>query len=99
MPGYRIVDVVDETEIPDWERRPPKWHELVDAVMALQPGQALTVQFDDAAVAERARNAVRDTANLKAKTVIVRTRLQKTKKGANLYLARVHSDAGSREPE
>lgn len=89
--SYRIGRVIDESDIPDWERRPPKWHELVDAVLALEPGQALTVEFDNAQEARRARDAVRDTANLRARQIVVRTRLTKHKKdaGANLYLARV----------
>ena len=87
---YHIGKVINSNDVPDWERRPPKWSELVDAVMALEPGTALTVEFDDEQVAERARNAVRDAVNLRAKQVILRTRLKTTPKGATLYLARVH---------
>jgi hypothetical protein len=90
--AYKILKVVDAEEVPDWERRPPKWDDLVDAVMDLEPNQSLEVSFDDSDVAERARNAVRDTANLRAKVVVVRTRVVKHDDGsAILYLTRVHS--------
>jgi hypothetical protein len=89
--NYRIGKIVGANEVPDWERKPPKWTELVDAVMSLEPNQALTVEFDDEKTAERARNAVRDMANLKAKAIIVRTRLQTEENGTvTLYLTRVH---------
>lgn len=72
---YEIEDVVDESDVPGWERREPKWNELVETVLQLEPGRTLKISFDDPAVAERARNAVRDTANLRAGGVVVRTRL------------------------
>jgi Glu-tRNA(Gln) amidotransferase subunit E-like FAD-binding protein len=87
---YSVKGVVDADEVPDWERTQPKWTDLVDQVMALEPGQALQVEFTDQKAAERARNAVRDTANARARAVVVRTRLRKTKDGAMLYLTRVN---------
>jgi hypothetical protein len=89
--SYKILKVVDADEVPDWERRPPKWSELVEAVLGLKPNQSLEVEFDDAKVAERARNAVRDAANLEARAVVVRTRVVKKEGGgAILYLTRVN---------
>jgi hypothetical protein len=90
--AYRILSPIDSDEVPDWERRPPKWSDLVDAVMGLEPGQSIPVEFDDESAAERARNAVRDAANLQARAVVVRTRLQKHDKdgGATLFLTKVH---------
>jgi len=91
MSSYKIGDIIDSNEVPDWERRPAKWSELVDAVFDLKPGQTITVHFDNAKEAERARNAVRDQANLIAETVVCRTRLIKREGDkADLYLTRVH---------
>lgn len=92
MTDYKILGIVEAQEIPRWERRPPKWSDLIDQVIALEPGKTIKLEFQDLKVAERARNAVRDGANLKARTVVVRTRLVKTEAGtAILYLSRVHS--------
>lgn len=90
--GYKIVKVVGSDKIPDWQRREPKWRDLEDAVMKLKPGESLEVYFDDAKVAERARNAVRDNANLHAKSIVVRTRIltSGSKEGATVWLTRVH---------
>lgn len=89
--SYRITGVVDDNSVPDWERTPPKWAELVQAVFDLEPGKSLTVKFDDRHSAERARNAVRDKTNLKAQAVICRTRLVEHDDGsATLYLVRLH---------
>lgn len=87
---YKILKVIDANEVPDWERRPAKWQDLVDKVFELEPGQTLTVLFDDVKTATRARNAVRDTANLKARAIIVRTRVTEQENDkAMLYLTRV----------
>ena len=91
MSSYKIGDTISSDQVPDWERRPAKWSELVDAVFDLEPGQTITIHFDNAKEAERARNAVRDQANLIAKSVICRTRLIKRDEDkADLYLTRVH---------
>lgn len=89
--SYKIRKVVDAEQVPDWERRPPKWNELIDAVLALEPEQSLEVEFEDASEAENARNAVRDRVNLIAKASICRTRLVEhdDSDGATLYLTRV----------
>lgn len=87
--AYKIIKTVDFTEIPDWERRPPKWDELVNAAIALEPGKTLVVEFPDVKVAARARNAVRDQTNLRAHKVIVRTRLVENDDGSGtVYIAR-----------
>jgi TusA-related sulfurtransferase len=91
MPGYKVLGIVDYTEVPNWERRPPKWDELVQEVLQLKPGQTLEIFFDDPKEAERARNAVRDQANLEAEAVVVRTRLIKKDDGkALVYLTRLN---------
>ena len=90
MAQYKMLKVVDADQVPDWERRPPKWSELVDAVLELKAGQSLPVEFKSITEAERARNAVRDMANLKANAAVVRTRLVRQGDHATLYLIRVH---------
>ena len=97
--SYQIGKKIPADEVPNWERQPPKWSELVDAVFALEPGEAITVHFDDQKEAERARNAVRDQVNYLADDVICRTRLVKDKdgKGAKLYLARMHGTKDEKE--
>jgi len=93
---YQILRVVEATEVPDWERKAPKWEEIAEAVMDLQPNQSLEIQFDDDKEANRARNAVRDSVNLKANAIVVRTRVVRAddaKKGTKVYFIRL------REPE
>ena len=58
---YRIGGIVSPSEVPNWARREPKWKELIAMVLDLEPGQTLTVMFDDQDTANRARNTVRDT--------------------------------------
>lgn len=89
---YKIVDVVDAEEIPGWERKPPKWQELVDEVEKLKPNQALKVRFGGRGEANRARNAVRDRVNLNARAIVVRTRVSVDPKTGEytLYLAKTH---------
>lgn len=92
MTSYKIKHVVPADEVPGWERRPPKWDELVEAVLALEPNNSLEVYFDDVAEATRARNAVRDAANLRARAIVVATRLVKEGDDhATLFLTRVHA--------
>jgi hypothetical protein len=91
--AYKILPQIEADEVPDWKRREPKWSELVDAVLALTPGKTLPVLFDDIKVAKMARNAVRDMANMRAKRIVVRTRLEKQDNGtAKLFLTRLHED-------
>ncbi len=103
MPDYKIQKVTTVDQVPDWERRPPKWAELVDAVLALEPNQTLEVFFDDPKVAERARNAVRDMANLKANAPIVRTRILyhqgETGEGALIYLMKTNPPTPQNDKE
>jgi len=87
---YRKLRVVEATEVPGWERRPPKWQEIAQEVMNLEVGKTAVYAFDDINEAERARNAVRDAVNLEARSVVVRTRVVETKNdGATLYLTKV----------
>lgn len=88
-PNYKVLGIVTAADIPDWERRPPKWADLAHQVMELQPGQTLTLFFENQNEAERARNAVRDTANLEAGAIVVRTRVVDKDEGAVVYLTRV----------
>lgn len=89
MASYKIGNIISSDDVPDWERRPAKWSELVEAVFKLSPGQTITIHFDDATEAERARNAVRDQANLVAQEVVCRTRLVvRGDDKADLYLTR-----------
>jgi len=86
---YKIVGE-GEDAVPGWDRRPPKWQELVDAVLALKPGRHIIIDFDSHTEARRASNAVRDQANLQERAVVVRTRVVKKEDGsATLYLIRV----------
>lgn len=88
-PNYKVLGIVSAADIPDWERRPTKWADLANQVMDLQPGQTLTLFFENQDEAERARNAVRDTANLSAGAIVVRTRLVEKEEGSVVYLTRV----------
>lgn len=88
---YTIKRVIEADMVPDWNRTQPKWSELVEKVLSLKPNQSLEVEFDDPAQAARARDAVRDTANLQARAVIVRTRLVEKENGeATLFLIKVN---------
>jgi TusA-related sulfurtransferase len=89
--AYKKLDIIDVTDVPNWERRKPKWADLADDVEKLEPGQTLVVEFDDEKAAKRAQNAVRDTVNLKARAVILRTRVVVEEDGKSiLYLMRTH---------
>jgi hypothetical protein len=72
---FKIKGVVDAETVPSWTRRESKWEDLVEAVLNLAPGKSLEVEFPDKRTAERARNAVRDTANLRLGKPLVRTRI------------------------
>lgn len=88
---YKTLPIVDTDEVPDWHRREPKWTDLAEKVQKLEPGKSLPVLFDNEKEAKRAANAVRDRVNLRAKAVIVRTRLVKQPDGTiKLYLIRTH---------
>lgn len=76
MGNYQELGVIQAGQVPDWDRRPPKYSDIVKVVQALAPGQAKPYVFPDVAAAERARNAVRDMVNRQAKKAIVRTRLE-----------------------
>jgi len=89
-PNYTITGVVSTGEIPNWARRKPKWKELVQAVLDLEPGTSLTVVFENKKTAVRACNAVRDDANRRLKAAAVRTRVVTEADGkAMAYLARL----------
>jgi hypothetical protein len=90
MTEYKILGIVEAHEIPDWERRPAKWADLIDQVLALEPGKTIMLSFGSKKAAERARTAVRDGANLKAQSVVVRTRLvMQDDTSAIVYLSRM----------
>jgi len=98
--SYRVLGVTTTDEIPGWDRKPPKWTELVEAVLALEPGQTMVVEFDDEETARRAQSAVRDTVHMKTREVTVRTRLARPdskRKNWTLYLARVHPSTYSKK--
>ncbi len=79
--SYKKMGIVDATDVPDWERRTPKWSKMAEEVRELSPGKSIAYFFDSAAEARQARNAVRDNVNLelrrKGKGPEVRTRLKK----------------------
>jgi hypothetical protein len=88
---YKIGKTIDASDVPDWVRTTPKWSELVDLALSLEPGQSTEIEFDNEKEAERARNAVRDQANLKARSIVVRTRVVGNEDGSStLYIIRVH---------
>lgn len=91
MAAYKILSIVSEEAVPDWQRKAPKWQDLINVVLDLKPGQTLPIEFDDWDEAERGRNAVRDGANLAAKAIILRTRLVQDKGTGKtiLYLMRI----------
>jgi hypothetical protein len=96
--AYKKLNIVEIDDVPNWERRKPKWLELVEDVKKLTPGQTLPVAFDDEKAAKRAQNAVRDAANLEARAVIVRTRVVVQDNGtAILYLMRVRPAKSTKE--
>ena len=93
--GYKIEGLVDSDEIPDWARRPAKWADLIEAVMELEPGgRSLQVEFEDEGVANKARNTVRDTLNLRLKKAAIRTRLVKDPNSdkATVFFTKLHDD-------
>ena len=86
---YRKLDIIDASDVPEWQRREPKWDELVQDVLSLEPGQSLPVLFDSNKAAQRARNAVRDRANAILRKPVIRTRLIKREDGkVELFLIR-----------
>lgn len=72
---YQKLNIISATDITDWQRREPKWEELVQDVLNLEPGEALPVVFENRKEANRARNAVRDRANRILNEPVIRTRL------------------------
>jgi hypothetical protein len=93
--SYKVLGIVDPSEIPDWERTPPKWKGLIDQVIALEPGTTLKLLFENREEALRARAAVRDGASLSTREVTVRTRVINQDDGtAILYLIRVRPSDG-----
>jgi hypothetical protein len=90
--GYKIGPIIDSSEVPNWARRQPKWHDLIEKINSLSPGQSLMVTFEDAKVAKCARNTVRDTINLRLERAAVRTRMVKDAETGEtkLYFTRLH---------
>lgn len=82
---YKVLPVVDATDVGNWQRRKPKWKDLVDQVLQLKPGKSLPVEFETEEEANRARNAVRDWANriLDKENIdgLIRTRLDVVEEG------------------
>lgn len=91
--SYKIGQLIDPSEVPNWKRRTPKWQELLDHVMSLTPGQTLTIHFKSKNEAEMARNYVRDNANRIIGSAAVRTRVvhDADKVEITLYFTRLHS--------
>lgn len=92
--AYRILNLIEATQVPDWNRRPRKWGELIDLAIKLAPGKTVPILFDgnddNLSTANMARNAVRDTVNLKLKGIATRTRVvENDDKTATLYITRL----------
>jgi hypothetical protein len=72
---YEIKRKITASDVPSWVRRESKWDDLIQEIELLAPGEALEVAFDTTAVANRARNAVRDLMNARLELAEIRTRL------------------------
>ena len=91
--SYKILPKIDNNEVPDWDRRDRKWGDLVEEFMKVPEGKTLPVVFESQNEAKRARNAVRDTVNLRAGKVIISTRVAKNNdKSYTLFLTRVKGE-------
>lgn len=99
MSAYEDLGIVDDDDIPGWERTPPKWTALIDEIYNLEPGQTKKLFFEDKDEANRARNAVRDGVNLKARAGVCRTRVVVTHEGAYVWLTRTEPQHQKEETE
>lgn len=95
---YQKLDIIDIENVPDWDRRPDKWGQLVRDVLSLEPGKSLPVLFDSRKQAHHARNAVRYRANTQLGKAEIRTRLVQRKDGKyELHLIRLPYAEGTDE--
>jgi hypothetical protein len=62
MPG-KIGTVMPKRDVPNWTRNKKKWENESAAVIALEIGQALPIEFDSEEEALAARNTIRDELN------------------------------------
>lgn len=88
---YRILKLVEPAEIPDWNRRPAKWVDLVKMALEIPKGMTMPVLFegnkDNFKAADQARNNIRDHVNAEKGEVTVRTRLVRNDDGtATLFI-------------
>lgn len=91
--AFEITGVIDADEVPSWQRRQPKYEELVETMLELEPGKAIRVVFPDKDAARRAANQVRDTVNYLAKAVVISTRVTEEKGNGYLYLTKLHTES------
>ena len=90
---FEIGEIISADEVPNWARRTPKWQRLIDRIAELTPGQSLTVTFKDEKTANRARNTVRDTLNLRSNLASIRTRLVREDDGRpTVFFTRLPDD-------
>ena len=90
--GFEYGKIVESNEVPNWARRQPKWQDLIEEIMKLKPGQSLPVTFKSLSAANRARNTVRDSVNLKVGKAVLRTRLIKNYEKTVVYFTRLYDD-------
>ncbi len=96
---YEVVGVTDPTNVPNWARQPKKWESIVKKIMELPPNKTLTLHFNDAAAAERARAAVRKEINSINQLAVLRTRKVDDAEGsgATVYFTRLSDEQARRE--
>ncbi len=70
---FEVGQIVSPKDVPNWSRRQKKWQDLVDQILALEPRKVLTIHFQTMAVADRARNHVRDEINRMAGAAVLKT--------------------------
>jgi hypothetical protein len=97
---YVIEEVTTIDQVPDWQRREPKWDDLKKVVRNLKPGQSLPVRFPTVQEAKNARNAVRDGVNDDIGAALIGTRLIKLKDGqARTHFFRVPENEQATDTE
>lgn len=88
---FKVLPNIDIDQVPDWDRRERKWEDLIKLIEEIPPGKTRPFEFDNHQEAKRARNAVRDTVNLRAGAVVIRTRVIFKDSGtAILYVSKLH---------
>ena len=85
-----IGEAVDQSQVPNWARREPKWKKLIERILALPPRKALPVRFPSKKIALTVRNTIRDTVNLRLGIAAIRTRTVGNEDGsATVYFTRL----------